>query len=99
MLGSCQEYFTKSEQAPGQALAVPDALTLGSYSERLDDSTAKTHSSPRLRAEGGGNRLVQHEDTKSVGACGLPLVALDLDLGAFMFPSHISLPYQYPSTV
>lgn len=31
-------------------------------------------------------------------ACALPLVALDLDPSVFIFPVHISLPYQYPST-
>lgn len=98
MLGSCQEYFTKSEQALGQALTVPDALTWGSYSERLDDSTAKTHSSPGLSSEGGGSSLVQHEDTKSVGACASSLVALDLGFSVFVLPEHISLPYQYSST-
>lgn len=92
MLGSCQEYFTKSQQAPGQALAVPDALTLGSYSERLDDSTAKTHSSPTLRAEGGGNRLVQHEDTDRVsGSLCIASSGLGSGPGCIYVPStHFS---------
>lgn len=66
MLGCCQEYFTKSDRALGQALAVPDVLMFNSIWEWL---SAEPRS--RLSSGGGGSRLVQQWHAVSRSLCNV----------------------------
>lgn len=54
------------ERCWAKLFAVPDAFTLGSFS---DDSTAQTRSSPRLSADGGRNTVCSTTRTQALGAC------------------------------